>query len=181
MIRVMIYELGAIELQRTLVFSEATWNLHALERNKPQVNLQFTVVPSCWQVNHNAKVILHACYCAVLHQSIFLLVRSRIKAAVMCESGHLESKSDSRHLESESSWIQIHSFFPNPDSYFLALYLNPAQKALNPNLDSDSHITERQNLGYNASHNQMRELFLLFTQSQLRPPAPPFTAIFLHD
>ena len=49
--------------------------------------------------------------------------------SVMCESRHLESGSESRNLESESSWIQIH----------------PAQKALNPdsnpNQDSVSHST----------------------------------------
>ena len=71
---------------------------------------------------------------------------------VMCESGHLESESgsESRHLESESSWFRIHPLFlesqSESDSYFLALNPNPAQKALNPDLnpnpDSDSHITD---------------------------------------
>ena len=75
-----------------------------------------------------------------------------LSGPAMCESRHLKSESGSRHLESESSWIQIHPYFPNPDFYSLALNPNPdpAQKALNPDLnpnpnpDSNSHITDRQ-------------------------------------
>ena len=34
-----------------------------------------------------------------------------VYTTVMCESGHLESESKSRHFESESSWIRIHPYF----------------------------------------------------------------------
>ena len=49
--------------------------------------------------------------------------------AVMCESGHLESGSESRHLESESRRIWIHLYFLESESES-SLNPNPAKKSL---------------------------------------------------
>ena len=82
---------------------------------------------------------------------------------LVCESGHLES--ESRHLKSESRQLRIH-LYPNP---------NPAEKALNPDLNPnpDSHITDAYHIivPLNMLKWKLFQIWKRFTEFNMKRPS----------